>query len=439
MKRELSIIEHMADSNLVWVVSLEGSFSLDQLRSALARVQRKHPALRALIRKQPDGLYYEEDCAPEIPVRIVPRATEDDYRSECQAELATALAHDQPLLRIVWLRSEFESDLLLTASHRICDAMSMFTLVREILRALHNKEELVPYAPISTQDLIGDYQPPQPWKTKLAVRLMNGLLKLIPSSGRVPETNENHSEWKADRLLSDALRRRCKTEGVSIHAALTATLERALFAVFGKRMFPRWILSPMDLRRERFTALKSDTVFSGAGNFKIYTQPPELEFWTRAHAINDEISRKVEQEIIDIPKRFYFLEKLRPLSGGQTRLLVRMLDWMMQIGDAVGFNGNWNGFGLSNLGNSVIRDSNSPFWLKDLRLYVHSFNYRMFGLIPYSINGEMHFYYVSDRKWMNRCPADTLKREFMTVLEQEVLKTDDSVSNVSRILVTVAE
>ncbi len=439
MKRELSIIEHMADSNLVWVVRLQGGFSLQQLRSALERVQRKHPALRALIHKELDGLYYEEDCAPEIPLRIVPRTAEDTYQGECKTELTTVLAYNQPLLRVVWLQSELENDLLLTASHRICDAMSMFTLVKEILWALHNEEELTTYAPVSTRDIIGDYQPPQLWKSKFAVWLMNGLLKLIPSSGHAPDTEERHSEWTVDRVLSDALRQRCKAEGVSIHSALTAALERALFVIFGKRMFPRWILSPMDLRRGRFAALKGDTVFSGAGNFKIYTQPPEVDFWTRARAINDEISRKVEQEILDIPGRFYFLEKLRPLSSGQTQFLVRLVDWMMQIGDAVGFNGNWNGFGLSNLGNTTIRESDSPLRLKDLRLYVHSFNYRMFGLIPHSINGELHFYYVSDKKWINRCPADALKREFMAVLEREVLQTDDYVNQTSPMLVTVAE
>ncbi len=70
-KRKLSTIEHILDGNIVCFVRLEGSFSLDQLRSALGRVQRKHPALRALIREEPDGLYYEADSAPEIPLRIV--------------------------------------------------------------------------------------------------------------------------------------------------------------------------------------------------------------------------------------------------------------------------------------------------------------------------------------------------------------------------------
>jgi hypothetical protein len=125
-------------------------------------VQRKHPALRALIREEPDGLYYEADSAPEIPLRIVPRLVEDDYRRECQIELTTDFAYDQPQLRAVWLQSEVESDLLLTTSHRICDGMSMLTIVREVLRSLHTDEELIPYEPITQRDIVGDYQPPQP-------------------------------------------------------------------------------------------------------------------------------------------------------------------------------------------------------------------------------------------------------------------------------------
>jgi len=67
MKRKLSRIEHALIGNVVCFVSLEGHFTYDQLRLALARVQRKHPALRALIRAEADGLYYEEDPSVEIP------------------------------------------------------------------------------------------------------------------------------------------------------------------------------------------------------------------------------------------------------------------------------------------------------------------------------------------------------------------------------------
>src|SRR5689334_18479656 len=130
-RRKLSHIEHIVQGNIVYFVRLEGRFTPDQLRSALSRVQRKHPALRLLIREEPDGLYYEADTAPEIPLRILPRTAEDDYQHECQAELKTALPYDQPQLRAVLMQSERESDLLLTTSHRICDGMSMLTIVRE--------------------------------------------------------------------------------------------------------------------------------------------------------------------------------------------------------------------------------------------------------------------------------------------------------------------
>jgi hypothetical protein len=96
MNSRLSHVEHVVEGNIVYFVRLEGSFNLDHLRSALSRIQRKHPALRALIRQEPDGLYYEADSAPEIPLRIVPpRVTDDDYRCECQIELTTDFLYDQ--------------------------------------------------------------------------------------------------------------------------------------------------------------------------------------------------------------------------------------------------------------------------------------------------------------------------------------------------------
>jgi hypothetical protein len=418
MRWKLSHIEQIVDVNITCFVRLEGRFSPDQLRSALSRVQCKHPALRALIREEPDGLYYESDSAPEIPLRIVPRVAEDEYQRECQIEMTTGFADDQPQLRAVWLQSEWESDLLLTTTHRMCDGMSVFIIVREVLRSLYDAEELIPYEPVTVQDIIGSYQPPKPWKHKVAVAFMNGVLRLVPGSRRAPVNNEHHLEWNAGQALSNALKKRCRVEGVSVHALLVAALERALSAMFGTRA-PKAIVSPIDLRRGRFAALKSDMVFYGGGNITISTgQSPEVEFWTRARAISEQIPRDVEKEILDIPARLHFLEMLRPLSNAQIQSIVR-------LGDVLKFSGTWNRFGLSNLGNVVVSDNGAAFRLKDLRLYVHSFSFRLFGLIPYTVNGEMRFYFVIDEAFMNRGQVDTLQREFMAVLQNHALQPDD--------------
>ncbi|HXJ44311.1 MAG TPA: condensation domain-containing protein, partial [Bryobacteraceae bacterium] len=425
---KLSTIEHIIDGNIVCFVRLEGSFSLDQLRSALSRVQRRHPALRALIREETDGLYYEADSAPEIPLRIVPRVTEDDYRRECHAELTTDFVFDKPQLRAVWVRSELESDLLLTTSHRICDGMSIMTIVREVSRCLHNDEELIPYEPVTVQDIIGDYRPSRPWRRKLVVRLVNGLLRLVPGSRREPESLEHYLEWSAGHALSNAVTQRCKAEGISVHALLVVALDRALSAVFGKKNLPEWIDNQMDPRRMRFGGLKSDMLFLAGGSFKVRAgQAPDLEFWARTRAINQEMRNLIEQEILDAPGRFHFFEMLRPPTGEQLQSIIGM-------NYAFSRNNRLTHFPLSNLGNVVVIDSDAPFRLKDLRLYVHSFKTRAVGLVTYTVNGDMRFYCLSHEKCMSGSQVAALKREFMALLQQHVLQPDDRAGEVPRMV-----
>jgi hypothetical protein len=416
--RKLSHIEHLAELNIVCFARLEGTVTLEQLRSALTRVQRKHPALRALIRDRKDGLYYEADAAPEIPLRLVRRMAEDDYRRECQTELTTDFAYDNPQIRVVWLKSEREADLLFTVSHRICDGLSIFIIVKEVLQSLHSSEELVPYEAITTQDIIGNYEPPQPLKRKLAVSVLNGILRLVPSSRPAPKNKEHSLEWSAGRALSQSLRERCKAEGVSVHAAFLAALDRALIDLFGKRT-PKRITCPIDLRRGRFPALKDDMLFYGGGNFKVRTgQFSYLDFWASARAINQDMRNGIEQEVLDIPGRLHFFESLLPLSSGQVQ-------WILRITDALrSKRSRLKTFGVSNLGNVVIGDSGNSFHLKDLRLYAHSLNFRVLGLIPYTVNGEMRFYCMSSETCISRIEIEALKCEFMALLKQQVPQAD---------------
>jgi hypothetical protein len=432
MRRRLSLLEHIVDGNIVFVVRLEGQVNMDRLPSALARVQRKHPALRALIREEQDGLYYEADTAPDVPLRIVPRMTEDDYQRECRTELTTVLPYDKPQLRAVWLRSELKHELLLTTSHRICDGMSMLTIVREVLRSLHTDEELIPYEPITTWDIIGDYQPPRPWKRKLTVSLLNGLLRLIPRSRRTPDNNEQSLEWTADQPFTQGLKDRCKAEGASVHAAFLVALDRALLAAFGKQKLPQWIENPVDIRRGRFAALKSDMVFFGGGNFQVRTgQSTEAEFWATARAMNEAIRRDVEQEILDIPGNFHFSEMLRPVTRAQVQSIVR-------LGDILRMNGSWNRFALSNLGNVEVSGSDAPFRTTDLRIYMHSLSFRVLCLVIYTLNGEMRFHCVSDEKCMSRGQMETFQREFMAQLQRQIRQPDNGALEASRMSAAVA-
>jgi hypothetical protein len=123
---------------------------------------------------------------------------------------------------------------------------------------------------------------------------------------------------------------------------------------------------------------------------------------------------------------------LRPLTSGQVQSIVR-------LGDALKMNGSWNRFALSNLGNVVVTDSDAPFRLKDMRLYMHSLNFRVLCLVTYTLNDEMRFYCVSDQKCMSHSQVDTLRREFMALLQNQVQQVDENAGQASRIPVAVAQ
>jgi hypothetical protein len=163
-------------------------------------------------------------------------------------------------------------------------------------------------------------------------------------------------------------------------------------------------------------------LFLGGGSFKVRTgQGLDVEFWARTRAINEDMPKLIEQQTLEIPSRFHFFEMLRPPTSGQLQSIIRM-------NDALAMNGKLKVFPLSNLGNVVVSDSDAPFRLKDLRLYIHSFKTKVLGLITYTINGEMRFYCISHEKCMSRSQVDALKREFMALLQHHVIEPDGSTS-----------
>jgi hypothetical protein len=411
MKRKLSTVEYMIEGNLTCLVSVDGHLSMNRLRSALERVQRKHPALRALIRQQSDGLYYEADTAGPIPLRSVEIESEEHGARERQAELTTAFAHHQPQLRVAWLRSGASNELLFTASHRICDGMSMLILVREVLKSLHRDDALHPNAPLTLHDIIGDARDEDISRRRRSARILNAVIALIPGSRRPVDNEELYREWSASLGLSTLLKQRCKLEKVSMHAALLTALDIALQATFGKQA-PAWIESPFDGRRDkRIPQIKSDMLFFSGGSFRIRAgQGDARDFWERARAMHKQVRLNIEQELIDIPGKYQFFEMIRTPSENKMRSIVRLHNFMRG-------RGHRRVFSFSNFGDIRVLEEDAPFELKDFRLFVHSFVVRLLGIFAYSLHGQLRFVYFGDEKCLSCAEVDALRGHFMAVLE----------------------
>jgi hypothetical protein len=158
-----------------------------------------------------------------------------------------------------------------------------------------------------------------------------------------------------------------------------------------------------------------DAPFKGAPSS--VSTAAEAEFWATAHAINEAIPKLIEQELAAIPSRFHFFEMLRPITGRQMHLVMRILN-------ASKMTNRPSHFALSNLGNIVFSDS-ALFRVKDLRLYVHSFKARALGWITYTFNGGTRFCCVSNEKCMTPSQVNALERAFMILLEQNVMQPAD--------------
>ena len=105
MMRKLTTIERLIDGNITYRLTIEGALPVERLRAALDRVQRKHPALRMLLREESDGLYYALDAAGPVPLRVAICTSEQVLAGEIAREEASVFAPDEPLLRVAWLRT----------------------------------------------------------------------------------------------------------------------------------------------------------------------------------------------------------------------------------------------------------------------------------------------------------------------------------------------
>lgn len=412
-RRKLSNIEHLADVNIACSVRLAGRLNLSELRTALARVQRRHPTLRALIRPENDVLYYDPDAAPEIPVRFRQFADDEAYRREWESELSTPFHHEFPQLRVVYFDRECDSDLLFTTSHRVCDGLSIFIIVKDVLRSLAGRTELNAHKEVNASDIIGQYSPARPWLTSVGVRVINTCLGLLPASDRAPRKEEYFAEWSPGCEASISLRQQCKAEGVTVHAAFLVALDRALLTVLGVRA-PKWMTCPIDLRRGRFPALKDDMLFYGGGNIKIRTgRWAESDFWDSARQLTGEVRAQVEREVLQIPERLFLFERLRPLTRGQVR-------WLVRITEVLRSTRRVSGIGVSNLGNLEFSDTDCPLPIKDIRFSARSLNFGVLGLIPYTVNGVMRFYWMSSETFLSESELLALKEAFMRILGGQI-------------------
>ncbi|MGH8031392.1 MAG: condensation domain-containing protein [Luteimonas sp.] len=300
---------------------LRGRIDEASMRHALDRVQAKHPILRCLILPQ-DGRpwFVLQDPAPPIPLRIVERQNGDDWVAQSMREsLQRFDGSREPLARLIWVRGETHSELVLVCHHAVCDGRSTLTLLREILllcdqpdRAIGRHTSLNAIRDVFPAKVLADRALQRRIRWKVAVLK---LLLRLPRARRSWSYGEIYRNfWALDEAASQRLVERCKTEHVNAFAAINVAFMLAFREVCGAKGIEKFV-APVDVRRH-LPGLEADSLFAVAGTVTLSlgaTRADKLartDFWDLARALETDMKQKIKQLGPSIRTNFLGMEHL---------------------------------------------------------------------------------------------------------------------------------
>ena len=305
---------------LVLPATLMGALDEQRLRRALDRVQARHAVLQSLVEHDTDGRpwFAQQAAPPPISLRIVRRQGDGDWQEQARIECARLFdGAREPLVRLLWLRGEERSDLLLSCHHCICDGLSAVGLLRDILTVCGRPD--APLGPSFALHGGADLLPPEvrgnrrlQRRARLKAALFGGLVR-FRTIGPVHYGPAYTLRWSIEHADVQALLRRGKLEGVGVYAALCTAFMLAFWSVRGIRGVNKFV-APVDARRY-LPALQGGALFTMAPTARLSfgRRKAAADFWAMARALQDDLRRKVDRLAPSFYEQLLGLERLHPL------------------------------------------------------------------------------------------------------------------------------
>lgn len=229
---------------------VRGPLTEENLRSALDRLRRFHPllAVRIAPAKSGTGACLTTDGVPMIPLRLAPRASDEDWLHVVEREIDQAFDYRTgPLCRCVWLRGPDVSDLLVVYDHLTVDGRASMYALRDLMALLADPDRKPDsLVPPMMRDLIPDAMRA---KIRTAAAGFSGTPHVAPTSQfSAPAPAPMRTipiEW--NEVETAALVSACRARHLPVQAALCAALAIP-FAEREPDSPERWIECPIDLR-----------------------------------------------------------------------------------------------------------------------------------------------------------------------------------------------
>ena len=287
--------------NCIITARIRGHIDAGDLQLALKKVQGKHPLLRAHVVEEGGQIYFSFSENPlKIPVRVAERHSDEDWRNVTATEWKTPFnMNEGSLVRMVWIKSECVSELMLIAHHCICDGTSLITIFRELLQVVDQPDvQLIPYPPFQSLQELFPQEVLSNLRIALLVKVKAALLRLFALTVKAVHTappGEHYLVyWRAGAKESAALADRCKEEGTTPYTAMCVAFLLAFRQVNSAR-FKNKIMCPVDIRRF-ISNIRADVMFNYAPPIPLSIDPridPRAGFWDLARRLKQSMSEKI--------------------------------------------------------------------------------------------------------------------------------------------------
>jgi len=297
--------------NVAVVGRVRGDLSQEALRWALRRVPERHPLLASRVSQDEErGLWFVHDPEIEIPLRVVERASEEQWIGEVGREVRTPWDQFRgPLIRFVLVYSPAVSEVIAFSQHAICDGTALAFLIRDVLSLVADPEErlerLVP--DFTLTEVLGD----EAFGGGIGDRIKNLVVNRYNRQWRRNPVYVDYEDYLAiqrayadkfeygcvllelDESQTGALTKACREHGVTVNTALTAALAAAFQELHGGGRESR-IALPFDLRRRTDPPL-GDVFCLMVGSVEVaFRYRLGRGFWENARELHRSVVEKIE-------------------------------------------------------------------------------------------------------------------------------------------------
>ena len=277
--------------HLTVTAEVKGTTKARDWRDALDAVQKRHPILSTLIKRNEEGqpALYHADAAP-IPLRVVDGRIQEHWELELDREMALPFTPEQaPLIRTVLIHKPQSAVLIVIAHHSIADGMALVFLIRDLLQVLSGEQIEAFSVTSSGEELLNKL--PKGEEIVQVETSQAGAPAAEPAlyregDGLAPRAIAR----KLDEHLTAALKERARREGTTVQGALCAAL-----ALAGRKTSSAWrkqsvrVMSPVNARAH-LRAGEACGLYLGAGAM-IHFQPGDSSgFWEMARFAKQKIS-----------------------------------------------------------------------------------------------------------------------------------------------------